>query len=646
MKRILLLAGVIALALLSLALLRLASGDRGPSVADSGDPLEAGEPRESPSPLSPELTTPGEVGQASASPEEAGQARRAALPPVTARIAGRVDVAGGIPKNAGALVVAHAHRRKVSRLRSPRIEARVEADGSFEFVLPAGTSSVTLDLESPVLALSEEVEVKPGRLDVILRPLVFGGIRGRVILPAKIAGAGTTPGALSQVEITCSWGGPDPDGSSASVSDDETFSLTYLIAGEPLTVRAEPPWGPPVVLKLDPLLPGEIRDVVIELKSWITVSGIVVDEQGNPADRANVWISSEVVNREKRFDRISLMSTAWKTMMDIPEGDGTFRIEQVEPVLQKLQVQADGYLDPPPIEIDGRSGQDIAGLVVKLERGATITGTVRWPDGELAQWVEFRLEPGRMEGWQPGRFEVSGLVKGSYDVHATSRRDDHWGRAERRGVRAGEDIELVLEELPLLRGEVFGADGQPVDGFEVRVDGETRRCLGFFQTLKGRFEMLELSPQFADGAFELDDVQPGTRTISIHAAGHDTARRTIHYPEEAREVLQFVLGRPPIARGRVLDPEGHPCPHAMVFLGDRPDRGFTGFYTMNDQGFREGPGIANADEQGRFELAIESGGVPLTAEHPRFGNSLPLEVFAAPGQEIEGIELRLQPRAD
>src|SRR6185295_11431471 len=116
-------------------------------------------------------------------------------------------------------------------------------------------------------------------------------------------------------------------------------------------------------------------------------------------------------------------------------------------------------------------------------------------------------------------------------------------------------LELVLVEGPVLRIEVSDSQGRPVRPFAVELEGP------------GGARRTELG---GDGGARVSELTEGAWTITIHAFGHDAQHRTIAYPADARAVQRFELERAPLARGRVLDPEGRPRAGAIVFVDAPP----------------------------------------------------------------------------
>lgn len=236
-------------------------------------------------------------------------------------VAGQVEVEGGLPTSVFAVVVALAHRPGVSRLHSLRFETPLAADGTFALEVPSGTRSVSLDLDSAVLGVPDEVEVRPDRSDVVLRAKAYAAVRGRVLSP---------PGAQGADRAWVYGSGVD-DEWPASVQAEASgrFTLAYLPFGTPLSVWA---LGDHtfVRLELESLKRGEVREVELQLEPWKDLHGVVLDDGSAPI--ADAWVTVHETEFEYPLDR-SVRTAA----------DGRFRLEAVSPSANWIDVQASGY---------------------------------------------------------------------------------------------------------------------------------------------------------------------------------------------------------------------------------------------------------------------------------------------------------------
>ena len=284
---------------------------------------------------------------------EGSPARREAVVVRTEPVAGRVEVAGGLPFADQPVVVAHVHRTGVSRLHSRRIEAPVARDGSFALEVPAGTRSVSLDLESLVLWLSEEVEVRPGQRDVVLRPEVRAALRGWAHRPGRLA-LGPSSCEEEPIRVSCDRAGTlhaDPGGGfvfmvptdTELVLEAEIGTGGFVIrADTPIFLAAETGTGEAAVeaaearasarLVLEALRPGEIREVDLFLEPWIAPRGVVTDRSGAPIEGASVMV---VLSEEQ-------LHQAWQPGVKQTGVDGRVLLDPLPPGPWELWVTAPG----------------------------------------------------------------------------------------------------------------------------------------------------------------------------------------------------------------------------------------------------------------------------------------------------------------
>lgn len=101
-----------------------------------------------------------------------------------------------------------------------------------------------------------------------------------------------------------------------------------------------------------------------------------------------------------------------------PLGPGRFRFERLVAGEYRLVVSANGYLpgvvDPVRVDVQGPPGA----IEVRLERGATILGTVRGLAGVREAWLRFQDEEGGIAGrallGSDGHYRISGFPPGTY----------------------------------------------------------------------------------------------------------------------------------------------------------------------------------------------------------------------------------------
>jgi len=417
-------------------------------------------------------------------------------------VAGRIEVAGGIPVGDEPVVVARAHRLGVSRLHSPRIEAHAARDGSFELDVPAGTSSVGLDLDSLVLVLPDEVEVHPGCRDVVLRPDVLAAVRGTVVLREPPS----DPSLLEAIRVWCTDAGTQADRSGR-------FVLPAVPVGIELRVVAIMSGGDGSSgeARVGPLRTGEIRDVQLLLASPAPpepdaiLRGVVVDADGVPIEGAEVSLSPEfsMPDPVSRFH-----STSAGRFESAPLAAGLWSLEAQargrDSAHLSLQLPEDGHdelrivLGTPPV-VRGRvtrpDGTPGAGALVMEIKG-------RWKERALGGTGSLFVatEPKATRADDDGRFTLT-LASGVTRLAAAA--EGLAPSAPRRVELAPgaqlDGLELVLRESCRLRGSVVAR-------------GDAGECRLLFEAQDGTSVDLWTDRQ---GNFSCDQLPPGPARLSI-----------------------------------------------------------------------------------------------------------------------------------
>ena len=295
------------------------------------------------------------------------------------------------------------------------------------------------------------------------------------------------------------------------------------------------------------------------LERGAALSVRVADSEGQPLEGAEVW----VVPRDPRD---------WNAYYRegpaaVTGPDGEAEVPDLPPGRSvSLDLCRSGYLPAPlvlrevsgePAEVVLKPAAGISGRVVD-PAGAPVEGArlVAWLSGESPERPEsvrpcFR-EAGSASSDGEGRFTLTPLPPGWWTVRA---RAAGWLAAdsERRQVHAGESlegVEIVLGQGAVVTGRVLSPEGAPLAGAEVQVLGERSGPA----TVSG-----------TDGAYRLEGVETGERTVEATHPEHEFAGRTLEVtPGENRVDLKLEPDRRREIRGRVLGPTGAPVAGARV----------------------------------------------------------------------------------
>lgn len=192
----------------------------------------------------------------------------------------------------------------------------------------------------------------PYRL-VVPRP---GVVKGHVVDPQ----GQPVPGAT----IRCPY--PDPrafrNQSEITVytTPSGAFRMEGVPTGQPLTINTGGAGVPYGTVAVEPLAPGEVRDVdTIRAGGERRVSGFVRDDAGGPVPGATVSLGG--------YDMPSYIATT--------DGAGAFRFENLADAKFQIAAAAAGHLPARQTSVT-LSGDDVAGLEITLTPATTWSGTV------------------------------------------------------------------------------------------------------------------------------------------------------------------------------------------------------------------------------------------------------------------------------
>jgi len=528
-------------------------------------------------------------------------------------IAGRVEVEGGAAPDEAVMVVALAVLEPEGRERTERIVA--DDEGRFTLAVAAGTWSVRLALEAETLVAREACVLVPGaseaRLVAERRALLRGTIRlgegQRLLEGESLADAqlGWCAPALRGLEPGTRRESYQGERAFALLAADGSFLLAQLPVGLELELELDAPFGD-LLTRVAPLAPGERRAVELVLsrgardgQAWRRVTGRVLDEHGEPADAAEVWLRPPLPGRGGRASPRALSAA-----------DGRFALDGVP--VERLALVAGGehYAHDGELELEPGS-EDREGLVLRVGRGVELGGEVLWPDGSPAgrALVTFGARDALAED---GRFRLRGLLPEAGQLVIEASRPAALGSFVQEVVPGAAPTRFVLVETPLheLRVRVTDGRGEPleasVSAWYTGPDAWAERAVvrrepeaTYQLSLPAGHVRIEFTAErFHDRVLELD--LPGEERVDVTL-------------EAARELT-----------GRVLDPAGAPLEGARVRSLAVPGA----------------PG-ATSDAEGRFRLLSAARPERLVASLAGFAPSEGL-VLALDGPSAEGLELRLR----
>lgn len=464
----------------------------------------------------------------------------------------------------------------------------------------------------------------PGDAEVELRLGRTLSIGGRVLDAATGAPVAGIPIGIDAVEDADPLERPECPNSGV----DGTFLATGLTPGAyrlRFAVHGNRPELEYLETEVEAVAAGT-KDLEVRLHRGLTLSGKVVDQEGDPVADLTLRLAADGVRARGSGHAIAVTGM-----------DGRFRFGGLDPRPYRILVGTAGEFADAPGDrfVIGRTVHDLSPpmeeVLLRVERGLPIRGRVFDPPGRPAlpaprggAGVVVVVPSGEEPlSWYEGValsnadgafFETRALPLGrTYDLHA-SRPGDFLG-AVVRGVAPGASVVLRLEPALTLSGRVVDETGAPVRAgirLEVRWDGAGRG-----PRIGDRLPVETL----ADGTFRAAGLAGGEYRIAAEGYGTEFLPMTTSETFRAGSAEAVVtLRRGASIAGRLLDARGKGVRWPRVRAEDRSYYG-------------------NGGEDGTFLLrGLPPGPTRLFAEDEERGVEVDLGVHEAP---CEGLVLAL-----
>ena len=452
--------------------------------------------------------------------------------------------------------------------------------GARNFLIPKGVSAT-----SPV----EVAEGEEARGDFVLSPggVVEGVVRDDAGGPAK--------GLLVEIagrsgESLLVQGSP--------TDEEGRFRIEGVPAGASLVVRARGPGARGDSARFDLAPGGTATGISVEVRPVHAVSGILRSREGTPLLDPRLLLAKGALSAGtgargptgSLFDRTC-----------VPDRDGSFRFEQVEPGEYGIVAFAGGCAPAVLPGLRVEEGSDVHGLEILLGPGRRLSGTVVEAGGAPVAGASILLAGNppclgeddvvRQVTGPDGRFALRDLAEGSVGIIV---RCAGWSEAVRT-VRTG-TMDMVISLVPGLRiaGRVVdGATGRAMPGIVVIVadpagEGALARLRGEVPLAKARTD--------AEGRFSADGLAEGVYSVSVdRGAGQEQhSPLVVRGVKAGTEDLRLVLEQGLRIAGRVVFAGGGPV-RGRVGGGGAPRAGGGG------RGGGEGGG-GRTEEDGTFEV--------------------------------------------
>lgn len=211
----------------------------------------------------------------------------------------------------------------------------------------------------------------------------------------------------------------------------------------------------------------------VTLDQGVILRGKVVDAQGRALPEARLQVTMEPAVEGQRF----LGGTSSRSGGS-SDTDGGFEIFGVTPGKVTLLARLKGYA-PGLVTLMVASEDEVDGLTVELAAGLELQGRVVDEAGNALPGVNVsvrfegateKVSPRSITSQDDGRFRLSSLPAGPMTIQARDRQ----GRRTSHSIVLKPDLApltLILESGQILRGRVVDANGQGVQGAEIRLRG-------------------------------------------------------------------------------------------------------------------------------------------------------------------------------
>ncbi len=416
-----------------------------------------------------------------------------------------------------------------------------------------------------------------------------------------------------------------------------------------------------LVRRTAPIAPGPQDTGDLVLPRGAAVSGRSVDSNGAGIQdvhaTANVEPRLPTRPRNHRDVPDDIRDAYWQLCYARSDEQGRFEIAGLQTGEAEVKLETRGWR-----RVVFRFGlaehEEVDLGTVAMDTGEVLAGVVRDPAGAPLErvsvsarsrdaWDQESRADRELQGLQAGdgrtdaegRFRISGLAKGTFDLSLKTRGRPY---THLQGIVAGvTDLELVISDGASILVEVRdAATNMPVPDAEVvartPVAGKYQPWSDHdFATASGSEEGL------AVGQYRVTGVGSFGAVVRVAAPGY--AGRDVEAPGGApgtEQRLEVTLRRGLVLHGRVLDLAEHPVPDADVRLLPRNVSGSTGARAVRsgaDGGFRiDGlvKGLWDVTVTGPGWLPTPTRQVSIEADHAE-----ELLVWLSPAARIEGTAL-------
>ncbi len=454
------------------------------------------------------------------------------------------------------------------------------------------------------------IEVAPGKEREIEIVLDSGAV-----IDGRVVDASGEPAVRVSVNVANRDQGPFSYGGSTRTDADGRFFLDNAPLGSAfLSVQN----GGLELLKKPVELKAGTNIIELVLEDGHVVSGTVFGPEGSPV--GGVAISVQEIQQPGNV----MLSFGYSQARS--SADGTFTLSDVRAGRYRLTAALQGYAQArtEEFEVDG----DVAGLVLELQRGATLQGNVLGLEvdelGSLSL-MAYGPETGAMRQGQvdfSARYTINGLTPGNWHVQA---RVGSSGRMQAVPVEVPEGATEVEQDIEFSTGYTLTGTvlegGEPVAGANIVAAGSMNSMGQGVTDLNGRFI--------------IEHLKAGSYRIMVMSA-QSSMRHTEELELAGDRDIEIKLSSGQITGRVVADSDGRPIAGASLSIEQIDVAGVEAVLSRQMHSSVQ----AISDANGVFQLPrVREGTWRVIATRDGFG---PAEatVFAGGGAPVE-VELRM-----
>ena len=390
----------------------------------------------------------------------------------------------------------------------------------------------------------------------------------------------------------------------ATTDENGEFSIKTVITGDDVQYQLQGKEGYAHTIKRVPM---DGKYVIITMRYSGSISGTVVDPEGQPFSGANVFIIRDYgsFSSESRYNAITTGA------------DGSFRFEDLDPMDYRVCAEAEGYIQTKSSKMTLVEGETIDNAVIELKRGMEVTGAVVDPSGgpvpsavisilsyipnvssNRNSWGTF----GEQEFSEDAVTDSAGMFRiDSFPLEGDTLviRHDRFAPAKFSidpSMFDQQPYTIRLTEGGAIEGKVVDGQDNPVSSVPIQVRNYPENLFRY-QVRTGE-----------DGAYRRDRLPAGSYMVIREGANdliNDSEYKTVAVEEGMTTRVDFGLGEGALVHGTVFK-RGEPEPAASIVLesqNPKPDEIGT---RMNTQSGANGEYSFKGVPEGAYRIMVSS----------------------------------------